>query len=120
MKTLCLLALLVLLLLVLASTAAAQTATVTLAWNPSAGTNVIVNYRIYYGVVSQTYTNLGNVSVGTNLTATVTNLVRGNTYYFAATATDNNGLESAFSNEVAYRPATPPSPPTVLRAVSGN
>lgn len=114
MKKLCLLAFLALATIA----AAAQTATVTLAWNPSAGTNVIVNYKLYQGTASGVYTVTN--SVGTNLTATVSSLARGTTYFFAATATDNNGLESLYSNEVSYRPPTPPSPPTVLRVVSGN
>lgn len=71
---------------------------VTLAWDASPSTN-IANYRIYYGVASATYTN--SVSAGTNLTVSVSNLVGGRTYYFAATATDTDGLESDFSAEVS-------------------
>ena len=38
---------------------------------------------------------------GTNLTVSVSNLVEGTTYYFAATAVDTNGLESDYSTEVS-------------------
>ena len=64
------------------------TGTVTLAWDPSSGTNVITNYNLYYGVASATYTNV--VAAGTNTTVSVSNLVEGTTYYFAATAVDTN------------------------------
>jgi hypothetical protein len=86
-------------LLALAPLAALATGTVTLAWDPSPGTNAIANYNLYYGVASATYTNV--VSAGTNTTASVSNLVEGATYYFAATAVDINGLESDYSTEVS-------------------
>jgi hypothetical protein len=75
------------------------TGTVTLAWDPSPGTNIIVNYNVYYGAASATYTN--HVSAGTNTTVAVSNLVEGTTYYFAATAVDDAGLESDYSTEVS-------------------
>jgi hypothetical protein len=100
-------------------------ATVQLAWDPSnTGTNSpIANYKVYWGVESGKYTN--SVSSGTNLTATVTNLSKGNTYFFAATATDTNNLESDFSGEVsASIPTNPSAPPnfhiTVTVAVDVN
>jgi hypothetical protein len=79
--------------------AALATGTVTLAWDPSPGTNVIANYNLYFGVASATYTNV--VSAGTNTTISVSNLVEGATYYFAATAVDSYGLESDYSTEVS-------------------
>src|ERR1035438_9631506 len=75
------------------------TGTVTLAWDASAGTNIIANYNLYYGAASATYTNV--VAAGTNLTASVTNLVEGTTYYFAATAVDTAGPEKDYSTEVS-------------------
>jgi hypothetical protein len=91
--------------------AARAAGTVTLAWDPSPGTNVIANYKVYYGTASGTYTN--SVSAGTNLTVSVSNLVQGVTYYFAASATDANGLESDYSTEVSTVIATPNQPPTL-------
>jgi hypothetical protein len=85
--------------------------TVTLAWDSSSGTNVIANYKVYYGVASDTYTN--SVSAGTNLTVSVSNLVLGVTYYFAATAVDTSGLESDYSTEVSTAIATPNQAPTL-------
>ncbi len=84
---------------------------VTLAWDPSPATNdVITNYNIYYGVASATYTNVA--AAGTNLTVSISNLVQGATYYFAATAVDTNGLESDYSTELAYTNVTV-TPPTI-------
>ena len=69
-----------------------------MSWNPStAGT--VTGYNLYYGSVTQTYTNM--VSAGNVTSATVTNLQPGKFYYFAATAHDSSGNESPFSNEAA-------------------
>ncbi len=72
---------------------------VTLAWDASQGTNVIANYNVYYGIASATYTN--TAAAGTNTTVSISNLVEGVTYYFAATAVDSVGLESDYSTEVS-------------------
>jgi Fibronectin type III domain len=72
---------------------------VTLAWDPSLGTDVIANYNVYYGVARATYTNV--VAAGTNTTVSISNLVAGTAYYFAATAVDTFGLESDYSAEVS-------------------
>jgi len=72
---------------------------VNLAWSPSPDTNV-VGYNIYYGGESGIYTNKVNVPNGTSVT--ITGLVAGATYYFAATAYDALGDESAFSGEISY------------------
>lgn len=78
----------------------AQTnASVTLAWDASPDTNV-VGYRIYWGVASGNYTN--SQTGDTNLTMTITNLVRLTTYYFVATAFDAQEAESEYSNECSY------------------
>ncbi len=82
-----------------AAAADGSTASVTLAWDPSTDANVVA-YNLYYGVASQTYTN--KVTVGAVTNASITGLVAGATYFFAATASDNLGLESDFSNEVPY------------------
>jgi hypothetical protein len=74
---------------------------VTLAWDPSPGTNAIANYNLYYGIASATYTNV--VAAGTNTTVSISNLVAGATYYFAATAVDTSGLESDYSSEAVWK-----------------
>ena len=97
-----------------------QTAWISLAWNPSPAVNMgVINYNLYYGPASATYTN--SFSVGANLTGSVSNLVRGATYFFNVTAVcATNGLESGFANEISWTSTPPPTPPTVLRIISGN
>jgi hypothetical protein len=91
---------------------------VTLAWEPSASSNVI-SYTVYWGAASGGYTNNASVvpAQPTNNTATVILPARGVTFYFAATAKGSNGLESAFSNEVSYTPPLPPAPPAMRTVV---
>lgn len=73
--------------------------TVSLAWDPTPGTNV-VGYFIYFGIESGVYTN--RAVVGNTNTFTVSGLTEGLTYYFVVTAGDGDELESDPSNEVAY------------------
>src|SRR5208282_500930 len=72
---------------------------VTLAWNPSTDPTV-VGYNIYYGGASGNYTN--TLSVGNVTSTTVSGLVGGTTYYFAATTYNSAGVQSPFSSEVSY------------------
>jgi hypothetical protein len=101
---------LVALLLTINSSARAQRS-VTLAWNLSAG-GTIAGYRVYSGVNSQTYATMQDV--GTATMATVSNLATGMTYYFAVTAYDVAGLESAFSAEISYAVPPPAATPVSL------
>lgn len=95
-------------LFILTPLASLAAGTATLAWNPSASTNSIADYKVYYGVASGTYTN--SVSAGTNTTLTISNLIRGTTYYFVATAIDTFGLESDYSSEASADPPHWPKP----------
>jgi hypothetical protein len=88
---------------------------VTVAWDPSSGSD-IAGYRLYQGGASAKYTNV--VDTGKLTTATVSGLVLGATYYFAATAYDSFGLESDYSNEIAYTVPAVPSPPNVISLTS--
>lgn len=74
-------------------------AQVNLAWDASTSTSV-AGYNIYYGVASGSYTS--KLSVGNQTSSTVTGLSEGKTYYFAVTARDASGKESARSNEISY------------------
>jgi hypothetical protein len=79
--------------------ALATTTSVTLAWNSSTD-STIAGYNVYYGGASYTYTN--QISVGKATSVTISGLVEGKTYYFAATTYSASGMESEFSSELAY------------------
>lgn len=72
---------------------------VAFAWAASPDPNV-TGYNIYYGVASGDYT--AKVNAGNATSTTISGLVAGVTYYFAATAYDSLGDESVFSGEVSY------------------
>lgn len=98
------------------ATCAAQTATVNFKWDPSMSSDV-TGYRIYWGVAPRVYTNFvefGNVTGG-QLSGLPVNV----TYYFSATALAGQ-IESDFSNEVTFKPASnvKPGAPGMLGIVS--
>ena len=81
---------------------------VILAWdaNPEAD---IASYRLSYGTTSGSYPNV--IDVGTNLEASVPNLVQSTIYYFAVTAVNTAGVQSQYSSEfLYYAEAEVPSP----------
>ena len=61
----------------------------------------MVGYRVYYGTTSRAYAqSLGaGIDVGFQTTYTKSGLASGRVYYFAVTAVDATGNESAYSNE---------------------
>jgi hypothetical protein len=81
--------------------------TVTLAWDPSPGPD-ISGYKIYYGTASGDYSQF--VTVGNTTNATISGLLEGSTYYFAATAYNSFDLESEACEEISY---TIPAPITL-------
>jgi len=83
---------------------------VTLAWALSPNANV-TNYNLYYGGASGVYTN--EIAAGLTYIAAVSGLVPGATYYFAVTAEDTNGVESAYSNEIDYQAPASTAPPVI-------
>jgi hypothetical protein len=87
-------------------------AALTLAWDPSTEPSVS-GYRLYQGGQSQVYTNI--LDIGQQTTLTISNLAPSASYYFAVTAYDDSGLESAFSGEINYTvPASLTQPPNLL------
>jgi len=85
---------------------------VTLSWNPSIATNV-AGYKIYYGTTTQSLTN--KMVVGNVTNASISGLVDGRTYYFAATTYDGAGDESTLSSQASY--VVPVTPVTLGAAV---
>jgi fibronectin type 3 domain-containing protein len=63
----------------------ANSAQLTLAWDPNTEPDV-AGYRVYYGLLSDQYSN--SVDVGNQTSYTLSNLPDGKTYYMAATAYD--------------------------------
>ena len=70
---------------------------VTLQWDPNTETDM-AGYKVYYGTASRSYS--APISLGLQSSYTIAGLTAG-TYYFAVTAFNRDGLESAFSNEVS-------------------
>src|ERR1700756_4132183 len=72
--------------------------TATLGWDAEPPVTVS-GYYLYYGGASGVYTN--KLDVGTNITATVSNLVAGASYFFAVSSYDAQRLKSTLSSEVS-------------------
>ena len=70
-----------------------------LAWDPPDISTDVTGYMIHYGTASGTYSQA--VDVGNTTSYTVSNLIDGQTYYFAVTAYNAVGYESVYSNEVS-------------------
>ncbi len=106
---------LVLLAIVTVAFSSFATQSVTLTWNPSSSPDV-TGYKIYYGTVSGSYTNV--VAVGAVTSVTITGLKEGVTYYFAASTYNSNlNQESDLSNETSY---TVPTQATLAIQVTRN
>ncbi len=73
----------------------------------------VAGYRVYYGTASRSYQI--HVDAGTFTSIEIDRLSSGTTYYFAVTAYDYSGNESAYSQEIQ---ATMPAAPAVS-TVSG-
>ena len=74
-------------------------ATVALTWDPNTESD-LAGYRLHYGTETGNYTV--HVDVGNVTTYSITGLVPGNTYYFAATAYNISNEESDYSSEAVY------------------
>jgi len=71
---------------------------VIIVWNNNKEPDV-AGYKVYYGKISRTYNNC--VDVGKTTEYKIPALPEDDVFYFAVTAYDSAGNESAYSNEVA-------------------
>ena len=77
------------------------TANVTLTWTAN-GEPDLAGYKVYVGTASGTYDAPGSAFVTGKVTSyTVSNLPKGQTYFFAISAYDSAGNESGLSSEVS-------------------
>jgi Bacterial Ig domain len=100
-------------LILLATAFGVSAQSVTLAWDPVGG---VTGYKLYQGGASRVYTN--SVNAGSATQATISGLVVGKTYYFAATAYNSIGIESDYSSEVTYTVPATGSPVITLASPS--
>jgi len=95
---------------------AQDSAKVSLAWDPSPGTNVS-GYSVRFRAASQNYDSV--LMVGNQLAATLENLAPGTDYTIVVTSWSWGGLESDPSNEVfVHTPGEPPNLPPTLNPIA--
>ncbi len=72
-------------------------------WNPNSESNC-AGYKVYYGYSSRSYFQVKEYGedAGNQTSYTISNLVEGELYFFAATAYDFSGNETGYSYEVSY------------------
>lgn len=90
----------------------------TLVWEPSPSSDVVA-YKLFYAVHANAYEPggcgpWGSVTVTNHNVGSIPGLIRGEVYYFSATAIDAQGNESAYSNVVEWTaPGIKGSPPAI-------
>jgi len=83
----------------LAMASLAHSGKVTLGWNRNQESD-LAGYKIYYGQSSRQYTISVKITSPDITICTISDLADGQVYYFAATAYNNDLIESDYSNEV--------------------
>lgn len=80
----------------------------------------LAGYKVYYGTTSGVYSS--NVDAGNVTSYQLTGLTDGATYYFAITAYDTSGNQSAYSSQVSktLAAAADTTPPVISGVYSGN
>jgi hypothetical protein len=75
----------------------------TFVWDPNSETD-LSGYKLYCGATSRSYTIIQDVRLTQTPGTPFAEIIfdRGVTYFCAATAYDNEGFESSFSNEVTF------------------
>jgi len=77
----------------------------------------VVGYRLYYGMMSETYSDTLYIPGGIVNQDTINGLWTDSTYYFTVNAIDSGGHESIIAYEIAGIPRIIPLAPTGLTAV---
>ena len=103
------------LVLLLSVPAAAFPSTVSLQWDPSTDPD-LAGYRVYYQANSSALPFAGSgavegaapVNVSYSTSASISGLDPASSYYFAVTAYNSSGVESAYSNVVQVKEVVPP------------
>ena len=82
-----------------------QAAEVSFSWSPNSEPT-LAGYKIYYGTNPASYTSSIDVGlpeiINQNISTSLVGYIEGVTYYFGATAYDNDGLESDYSQEISW------------------
>jgi hypothetical protein len=86
--------------LILCRVGPAESASLGLAWNPSADP-MVAGYMIHYGGQSRHYTKTVRVKGRLTSSAVIDNLEEGKAYYFVVTAYNAKGQESTYSPEIS-------------------
>jgi hypothetical protein len=90
---------------------------VTLGWDQNTEPD-LAGYKIYYSNSSGNYTESVNITSGDVTTCTISDLMEGQTYYFAATAYNSSLVESNYSAEVYYTIDTATTTSTVIETTT--
>lgn len=75
------------------------TTSVTIAWDPNTEPD-LAGYKVYWSTTSGSYDHSADAGAATEYT--VPDLEIGQTYYFAVTAYDSEGMESPYSDELSW------------------
>ncbi len=76
-----------------------DSAMVTVGWDANTEPN-LAGYKVHWGAASRSYST--NAFVAAPVTQLAISNLTGGTYYFAVTALNTAGLESAYSDEIAW------------------
>jgi len=97
-------------LIILSMAFAASATDITVVWDANSESD-IAGYILFYGTSSSNYSN--SIDVGNNTQYTLSDLIDGTTYYFAAKAYDTANNKSDYSEELIYTlPAANSAPNT--------
>ena len=97
--------------------APAEAAVASVSWTAPTDNTGISGYKLHIGNSSRSYDQ--HINVGNTTSYSTSNLTDGSTYYFAVTAYNSSGLESAYSNEISRSSTTLP-PTYVITATAGS